>query len=111
METELIITTSRREIIQRQKSPRKFVKGPIPFKWIQTASLLGANEARFAWLLWFMYGVNKGASFTVSNSRAEGFGIERRQKYRALSSLKKAGLISIDYRLGTAQKITVIPDD
>ena len=111
METELIVTNARRGIIQHQQSLRKFVKGPIPFKWVQTAALLGANEARLAWLLWFMHGVTKGASFTVSNNRAEGFGIERRQKYRALSSLEKAGLISIVCRSGTAQKITVISGD
>ena len=111
METELVMTNTRREIIQRQQSLRKFIKGPIPFKWIQTASLLGANEARMAWLLWFLYGVNKGAAFTVSNNRAAEFGIERRQKYRALSSLEKAGLISVKGRPGTAQKITIIPDD
>ena len=76
METELIVTSARRGVIQHQQSLRKFVKGPIPFKWIQTASLLGANEARLAWLLWFMHGVNRGASFTISNNRAKGFGID-----------------------------------
>ena len=111
METELMMTNARKEIVQHQQSLRKFVKGPIPFKWIEAASRLGANESRLSWLLWFMHGVTKGASFTVSNDRAKRFGIERRQKYRALASLEKAGLISIDCRSGTAHKITVIPSN
>ena len=107
METELITTNTRKKIIQHQQLLRKFIKGPIPFKWIQTASCLGANEARLSWLLWFMHGINKGSTFTISNKRAKEFGIERRQKLRALSSLKKAGLISIEWRLGKSQKITI----
>jgi len=108
METELVMTKSRLESLKRQQS--QFVKGPIPLTWIREASTLGANESRLAWLLWFMYGVTKGGSFTLPNKRVEGFGIERRQKYRALSSLKKAGLISIEWSLGKSQKITIILD-
>ncbi len=107
METELIITDTRKKMIQ-QKPKHKFIKGPIPYKWIQAACKLGANEGRIAWVLWFMSGVSKGIPFKLTNKRVKDFGIGRRQKYLALARLEKEGLILQEKSTGASSTITLV---
>lgn len=89
----------------------KFVKGPIPLAWILKACSLGGNVAQVSWLLWFYYGLTNGEPITLSNIKAEEFGLERRQKTEALSRLEEAGLITIEQAPGKAPIVKLINTD
>ncbi|MCK4377778.1 MAG: hypothetical protein KAW01_00455 [Deltaproteobacteria bacterium] len=89
---------------------KPFVKGPIPLDWIQQACRLGSNVARLSWVLWYFDGVKKEDYFNISNINVEKFGIERRQKNKALSLLEEAGLITIKQEEGKSPRVKVIKD-
>ncbi len=87
-----------------------FICGPLPLIWIQKACSLGKNTAKLSLLLWYKHGLTKGQPFYISNLAAEKFGLERRQKYRALSLLEEAGLITIEQDPGNSPTIQVIEE-
>lgn len=106
MQEELILTDTHKKAMKKRLQG-KFVKGPIPLKWVEQACMVGGQEARLAWVIWYRYGLNKGQDFPLSNTIVKSIGLTRHAKGKALKNLEAAGLIVVTCKRGKAPVIKV----
>ncbi len=84
-----------------------FIKGPIPFDWMQNAASLPGKTLAIALSLWYLKGLKGALTFSVT-SKAVGLADCSRQAYsRGLNSLVLAGLIEVDQQAGRRPVITL----
>ena len=105
-----IVSATTAELTKRQSA--RYLRGPVPLAWLQAAACLPGRALQVGLALWYLLGVTKSKSATVSLSsvRLAGFGVDRSAKRRALAALAGAGLITIDQVPGRNPVITVITD-
>lgn len=95
-------------------SPKKkvvdyFLCGPIPLKWLASASKLNGKTLNTAILCWFFYYLNKKVQgFKIQHKFLKLFGIHRTGFYHALKKLELAGLIQVERKSGNISTITII---
>jgi hypothetical protein len=94
----------------RRASPisGKFIKGPLDFVWFSKARQLGVTALWVGFGLWFLRGLRRSNSFTVSNLMMQEWGVQRDAKARALRALEKAGLITIERRGKRSPRVTLV---
>jgi hypothetical protein len=85
-----------------------FLKGPIPLTWLEAAACLPGKSLHAGLALWFAAGLARSASVPLSNISGVRFGLDRSAKYRALAWLEKAGLITVERKLGRAPVVTLL---
>ncbi len=86
----------------------RFIKGPLPLRWIGPAALLPGKACQVALALWFRRGMDGPNEITLSRATLDLFGVDRHAGYRALRVLEKAGLVSITRRCGKAARVTLL---
>lgn len=86
-----------------------FVKGPIPLPWIKCLLGLSPSANKLSWVLWFYHGLNKGGCFTLSNTKLEQFGIDRKTKRKGLNELENSGLILVQRFSNRSPIVQVLP--
>jgi DNA-binding MarR family transcriptional regulator len=96
------------------KAPRhnhgeKFIKGPIPWGWIAQAANLSGGALKVSLAIWQLAGMKKSRKVKLSNRILGELGVSRNTKYRALSDLESAGLISVSHKPGNSPGITILP--
>lgn len=91
----------------RHKPGQRFLKGPIPLHWIETAARLPGRSLHTGLALWYAAGLTNSASVSLSNVSSLLFGLDRNAKYRALAWLEEAGLITVERKLGRAPLVTL----
>jgi hypothetical protein len=112
---ESISVNDRRKSVsaQRPKPPQpkagtKFLKGPIPVDWLQSASRLPGKTTQVAIALWFQAGLTKCAIVRLSMKRLSEFGVKRHSAYRALEKLETGGLVSVERHQGRLSIVTLL---
>lgn len=105
----------RREVKRspKAKPPRpgpgeKFLKGPILWSWIAKAARLKGHALHVGMALWFLAGIKRDGTITLSGSVLEDLGVSRHSGYRALHALESAGLISVDRHTGRNPMVTIL---
>ncbi len=88
----------------RPRPGEKFLKGPIPWAWIERASLLSGKALALGLVIWREAGCRKAREVPLNLSNA---GIPRRTAQRALQELEKAGLVSVEHRIGRPALVTL----
>lgn len=78
------ITTERFVV---RNSNQKFIKGPVPAKWLAAALQLGKNAIAVGLAVWFANGLNRGKPFRLQGKHLETFGIGRYAYMRGLNKL------------------------
>ncbi len=73
----------------------KFLRGPVPLKWLHTAGTLPGKALHVAVELRFQCGVCRSMEVRFSYSSALKFGVKRHAAYRGLHALEAAGLVTI----------------
>jgi len=73
----------------------KFLRGPIPLKWLHTAGTLRGKALHVAVELWFQCGVCRSKEVRFSYSSVLNFGVKRHAAYRGLRALEAAGLVTV----------------
>lgn len=86
----------------------RFLKGPIPWNWIEAVSGLGAGAILVGLCLWRNAGMSKTGSLRLTNASLDGVGINRMAKSRALHALEEAGLIRVERPPGCLPVVTLI---
>lgn len=86
----------------------RFLKGPIPLRWLEAAAVLPGRSLHAGIALWYAAGLTRSASVPLSNISGLRFGLDRNAKYRALDWLEKAGLVSVERKLGRAPVVTIM---
>lgn len=94
--------------VRRHKPGMNFLRGPIPLDWLTRATSLQGRALHVALALWFLAGVRKTWSVPLSNETAELFGVQRYAKYRALTALERAGLVTIQKKQGRSPIVTLL---
>jgi len=98
---------------RRQKPPRhrqgeKFLKGPIPLAWLSRAAALPGRALQVGLAIWFLAGLKKTRTVTLTNAVLKDFGVDRHAKYRGLAVLEGAGLIAVERQPGHAPRVTLL---
>lgn len=85
----------------------KFLKGPIPLAWIETAMALPGRALAVGVLLWFEAGCARGDTVDLTYARLARRGLPENTARRGLRALERAGLVTIDRRAGRALRVTI----
>ncbi len=86
----------------------RFLKGPVPLAWLETAARLPGRSLHAGIALWYAAGLARSRSVSLSNISGHRFGLDRNAKYRALAWLEGAGLIAVERKIGCAPVVTII---
>jgi hypothetical protein len=100
-------TTNKRRLRHRDESGR-FIKGPLPFKWMCVAASLPGRALAVGLALWFEAGCKKCNTVTLTSKLLSSFGVERGAKMRALHNLKDAGLIKYSVTPGKNPEVCIL---
>ena len=95
-------------IARRHAELRRFLKGPIPWEWIEAAATLPGKALEVGLCLWRLSGAMKSNTVRLGNREVERLGVNRFAKSRALAHLKRAGLIEVVSRPGRLPMVTII---
>ena len=90
------------------KPGEKFLKGPIPWKWIVLAARQPGKALHVAIVLWFWAGILGSGEVKLNNILLKTMGVTRSAKYRSLQSLEQAGLISVAQFKGKSPVVTLL---
>ena len=90
------------------KPGEKFLKGPIPWKWIVLAARQPGKALHVSIALWFLAGILKSRRIKLNNILLKTLGVTRYAKHRSLLSLEQAGLISVEQVLGKSPVVTLL---
>jgi hypothetical protein len=94
--------------ITPSKNSKLFLKGPIPFVWLQKANSLGGSTGIVATGLWFYVGINKSRYFKVESKLEQFTGHTRQTRQNALKRLDAAGLIKLTNHDGSYPYVEVL---
>jgi hypothetical protein len=86
----------------------KFLKGPIPLKWLSTASKLPGKAFQIGIVLWYLKGLKKTHEVKLTNVVLAKFGVKKDAKRRGLEALEEAGLVSIKRRKNKNPIVTIL---
>ena len=98
----------KKERTHSQRIKGKFLKGPIPLDWIETASKLSGKALSVGIAIWFLSGVTKSNVVKLSSSLLRRMGVKRTTGYRALRNLETAGLVSVVRHKGRNPIVAII---
>ena len=93
--------------LPRHKAGEKFLRGPIPWPWLETAGRLPGKTLHVAMVLWLLAGIARRRTVRWAPAIAATLGIGRHAAYRGLAALEAAGLITVDRRNGRCPVVTV----
>lgn len=91
------------------KAPReKFLRGPVPWDWIETAASLPGKSLHIGLAVWRLAQTLKTSTIKLTNKEVAGLGVDRNAKTRALKKLHQAGLIRLEQRTGKHPIVTLV---
>ena len=99
---------SSQQRIPRASKSERFIRGPIPLKWLSVAARLPGKSLHVGIALWLEAGLRKSAVVPLSNVTGRLFGLDRNSKYRGLDWLEGVGLIAVERKLGRAPVVTIL---
>ncbi len=85
----------------------RFLKGPIPWDWLQKASLQHPKGLHVAINLWFLRAVTKRDTFSLSNKILREMGVSRQAKNQSLKKFNEVDLIDLKQEAGRSPVITL----
>ena len=94
----------------RTKTSERWLAGPIPMWWKAKARKLGGTVHWVGDILWHLRGLNRKMTVLLSNAECERWEVSRQAKWRALSTLEEAGLISVERRGNKSPIVTLVID-
>ena len=93
---------------RKYKKRPPFIKGPIDWKWLCSASKCNGKALQVALALHFLSGMKGDDTVKLPNKRMSEMGVSRSAKSRAIKKLEAEGLITVDRRQSQAPEITII---
>ena len=88
----------------------RFLKGPIPWSQIATATRLGGAALPLLLLVHHQIAVGAGPAVTLPLGLLAELGIDRRAKSRGLHALERAGLVRVARERGRPARVSLIRD-
>lgn len=95
-------------VLPRHAAGELFLRGPIPFGWLEAASRCGGKALHVGLCIWHHAFMQKSGRVSVSMTRAAArMGFDRTTALRALKSLERAGLAELDCLPGRSPVVTL----
>jgi len=91
----------------RPRNREPFLKGPVPWRWLEAAARLPGQALQVGLQLWFEAGCKNRRTVRVTHDRLMRLGMSRSTAHRGLKQLADAGLIAMSGRPGRACEITI----
>lgn len=91
----------------RHRVGEKFLKGPIPWTWLQGAAALPGRSLHIGVLLWQRVGCEKRRTIHFNQSEGRQFGLTVSSTRFGLRQLERAGLITIERPSGRRLVVTI----
>jgi len=98
----------RRPEIPRHKPGELFLRGPIPWRWLEMAARLPGRALAVGIVLWHLVGLRKHWTVRLSPSKTRSLGLSPRVTRRGLKGLEGAGLVAVDRHRGRSPDVTVL---
>jgi hypothetical protein len=83
----------------------------IPIGWLSAAARLPGKSLHTGVALWCEAGSATSSTIPLSNVYSLEFGVDRNAKYRALAWLERAGLVTVERKIGRAPVVTILPPE
>ncbi|HZT83464.1 MAG TPA: hypothetical protein VFA26_24755 [Gemmataceae bacterium] len=94
--------------LPRHRQGEKFLKGPVPWAWLERAGRLPGRALLVGLLLWREAGCRKGRTVTFCLTHAREWGCDHQTFRRGLRALAGAGLVTVHRRPGRALSVTLL---
>jgi hypothetical protein len=85
----------------------RFIRGPIPYEWMQRANSLPGKTGYVGLALWFLVGVKKSYTIKVTRECMDLAGLCRQSFRTGLTHLATAGLITLECKSGCRPLVTI----
>jgi hypothetical protein len=103
------------EALFRSQGLRITPRGPqpkyirtIPLSWAMRAAALPGKSLAVGIVIWYLAGISKRHTITLSNKIRERFGVKRNSSRRALRWLEDAGLVKVEHSGNKSPCITIL---
>jgi hypothetical protein len=94
--------------LQRLRPGEKFLRGPIPWKWLSIAARLPGKALEVGLVIWLLAGIKNSNTIDLSRVPLNSLGVSRQAGYRGLKVLESAGLIAAERHAGRKTRVTLI---
>ena len=93
--------------LPRHRPGEKFLKGPIPWAWIEAAAKLPGQALAVGLGLWFEAGCRNAATVPVTLRRLARLGMSRDSARRGVRPLEECGLVAVQREPGCGLRVTL----
>jgi hypothetical protein len=93
--------------LPRHKAGERFLRGPIPWRWLETAGRLPGKALHVAIALWLLASIKKTRTIRWEPSTAEAWHLNYQAFYRGLAALEGAGLVSVQRHRGRCPIVSI----
>ena len=98
----------RRKRLPHPKRGKRFLKGPIPCRWLQLAARQPGKALHTGVVLWYKAGLIKRNEVKLTRSLLGEFGVLPDAGNRALRRLEEVGLVSVVRHRGRSPVVTIL---
>jgi hypothetical protein len=84
----------------RHRSGERFLKGPIPWAWLDRAGRLPGKALAVGLIIWQKAGVSGNGTVRLCQSKLSDLGLNEASVRRGIIGLERAGLIEVKRRPG-----------
>jgi hypothetical protein len=92
----------------RQRRGEAFLRGPVPWLWVQAAMRLPGRALHVGILLWKEAGCRKSRTVRLRLTASHDYGIHPDTLNRGLEALLAAGLVAVRRRPGHPPEVTLL---
>ena len=108
IEGRLTAESQNRRDRKTDRKALRFIRGPIPLRWVEQACHLRGKVGRMVLAIWYLRGLS-GEPVSLSPAILATFGVTSRTGRRVLRRLEVAGLVTVERRRGRSPRVTIIP--
>src|SRR5438309_1656149 len=92
----------------RHRQGERFLRGPIPWNWLQAAIGMPGKALHVAIVLWREAGCRKNRTVRFRSTVLRAMGIGPQAARRGLRKLEKAGLLTIGQKPGQSLEVIIL---
>lgn len=94
--------------LPRHKPGELFLRGPIPWRWLEAAARLPGRAFVVGVVLWHLAGLRRHRTVRLTPSKTRSLGLSPRVTRRGLKALEGASLIAVDRHRGRSPDVTIL---
>lgn len=92
----------------RHKPGERFLKGPVPWRWLERAARLPGQALAVGLAAWHLLGLHKNKTVRLAPSLTRSLGLSPRVTRRGLKALESASLVTVDRHRGRSPDVTLL---